>query len=69
MNTEIIVSKGSFYERDGKIYVQASIDGKTYKRSTKKVANDLNKRWAKKTNPSEYIMQLLGKKQTEKKRI
>lgn len=67
MNTEIIVSKGSFYERDGKIYVQASIDGKTYKRSTKKVANDLNKRWAKKTNPSEYIMQLLGKKTNREK--
>lgn len=67
MNTEIMVSKGSFYERDGKIYVQASIDGKTYKRSTKKVANSLNKRWANKTDPSTYIMKLMGIKTNREK--
>ena len=42
MNENLSCSEGSFYIRNERIYVQASINGKTYKKSIGKKATPLN---------------------------
>lgn len=53
-------SEGTFYERSGFFYVQASINGKTYKKSTGKRVNPINSTWIKRQNPRELLIKLLG---------
>lgn len=71
MDTKLYCSEGSFYERDGRIYVQGSVNGKTFKKSTGKKATPINKKWFQKQNPQQVLLQLLGidKNKEEKKVI
>lgn len=70
MQTNLYCSEGSFYERDGRIYVQGSVNGKTFKKSTGKKATPINKKWFQKQNPQEVLLQLLGiNENKEKKKI
>lgn len=70
MNTKLYCSEGSFYERDGRMYVQGSVNGKTYKKSTGKKATPINKKWFQKQNPQQVLLQLLGiNKNKEEKKV
>lgn len=60
MNENLSCSEGSFYIRNERIYVQASINGKTYKKSIGKKATPLNKKWIQKQNPQQVLLKLLG---------
>ena len=66
MNKNINCSDGSFYERDGWIYVQATINGQTIKKSTRKKVNSINKAWMKKQNPSDVLLNILGVEREKK---
>ncbi len=66
MNKNINCSDGSFYERDGWIYVQATINGQTIKKSTRKKVNSINKAWMKKQNPSDVLLNILGMEREKK---
>lgn len=59
MNENINCSDGSFYARDGRIYVQATINGRTIKKSTGKKVNSINKAWTKRQNPSDVLLNIL----------
>lgn len=54
---------GTYYIRDNRIYIQATIDGKNYKKSLNKEANPLNLKWIQKQN----IYQLMTEKVCIKK--
>ncbi len=70
MDTKLYCSEGSFYERDGRIYVQGSVNGKTFKKSTGKKATPINKKWFQKQNPQQVLLQLLGiNKNKEEKKV
>lgn len=60
MNENLSCSEGSFYIRNERIYVQASVNGKTYKKSIGKKATPLNKKWIQKQNPQQVLLKLLG---------
>ena len=60
MNESLSCSEGSFYIRNERIYVQASVNGKTYKKSIGKKATPLNKKWIQKQNPQQVLLKLLG---------
>ncbi len=66
MNENINCSDGSFYERDGRIYVQATINGRTIKKSTGKKVNSINKAWMKRQNPSDVLLNILGVEREKK---
>lgn len=66
MNENINCSDGSFYERDGRIYVQATINGRTIKKSTGKKVNSINKAWTKRQNPSDVLLNILGVEREKK---
>ncbi|MFW3405642.1 tyrosine-type recombinase/integrase [Aliarcobacter butzleri] len=66
MNENINCSDGSFYERDGRIYVQATINGRTIKKSTRKKVNSINKAWTKRQNPSDVLLNILGVEREKK---
>jgi integrase len=57
---------GSFYVRGGRIYVQATINGKTIKKSTGRKVNSINKAWMKRQNPSEVLLIILGVEKDKK---
>lgn len=61
MINDIITSDGTFYVRKdtNTIYVQGSINGKTYKRSIKKAATALNLKRIKKLDPIEELLRIL----------
>ena len=66
MNENINCSDGSFYARDGRIYVQATINGRTIKKSTGKKVNSINKTWTKRQNPSDVLLNILGVEREKK---
>ena len=66
MNENINCSDGSFYARDGRIYVQATINGRTIKKSTGKKVNSINKAWTKRQNPSDVLLNILGVEREKK---
>lgn len=66
MNESINCSDGSFYERGGRIYVQATVNGRTIKKSTGRKVNSINKTWMKKQNPSDVLLNLLGVEKEKK---
>lgn len=66
MNKELIVTDGSFYERGGRIYVQATVNGKTYKKSTRRKATSINKTWMKSQNPGHVLLNILGVEKDKK---
>ena len=66
MTENIDCSDGSFYERDGRIYVQATINGRTIKKSTGKKVNSINKAWTKRQNPSDVLLNILGVEKEKK---
>lgn len=68
MNESINCSDGSFYERGGRIYVQATVNGRTIKKSTGRKVNSINKTWMKKQNPSDVLLNLLGVEKEKKAR-
>jgi len=55
------MQNGSFYIRDGIIYVQCMVNGKRLKRSTKKPANSINLKWIKK-NYREVLQNFIDNK-------
>lgn len=61
-------SDGSFYERGGRIYVQATVNGRTIKKSTGRKVNSINKTWMKRQNPSDVLLNLLGVEKEKKAR-
>lgn len=70
MDTKLYCSEGSFYVRDGRMYVQGSVNGKSYKKSTGKKATPINKKWFQKQNPQQVLLQLLGiNKNKEEKKV
>lgn len=70
MDTNLLCSEGSFYVRDGRMYVQGSVNGKNYKKSTGKKATPVNKKWFQKQDPQKVLLQLLGvNKNKEEKKI
>ena len=66
MTENIDCSDGSFYERGGRIYVQATVNGKTIKKSTGKKVDSINKAWMKRQNPSEVLLNILGVEKEKK---
>jgi integrase len=66
VNENINCSDGSFYARDGRIYVQATINGRTIKKSTGKKVNSINKAWTKRQNPSDVLLNILGVEREKK---
>lgn len=60
MNENIDCTDGSFYERGSRIYVQATINGRTIKKSTGKKVDSINKAWIKKQNPSDVLLNIIG---------
>lgn len=58
-------TNGSFYIRkeSNTIYVQATINGITYKKSTGKKVTPLNKKWIEKQDPLKVIMNILNIKE------
>mgnify|MGYP000007435059 FL=1 len=66
MTENIDCSDGSFYERGGRIYVQATVNGKTIKKSTRRKVNSINKAWMKRQNPSEVLLIILGVEKDKK---
>lgn len=70
MNTDLYCSEGSFYVRNGRMYVQGSVNGKSYKKSTGKKATPINKKWFQKQDPQQVLLQLLGvNKNKEEKKV
>lgn len=61
----MIYNKSGVSVRNGIIYVQGSIDGIFYRKSTKKKATKANLLWVKK-NAESVLLQLIDKKDTEK---
>lgn len=61
-------TEGSFYERGNWIYVQATINGKTYKKSIGKKANPINKAWVKRQDPVRVLLNILGVEKEKKAR-
>lgn len=53
-------SEGSFYFRNGRIYVQGTVDGKLERKSIGKKATPLNKKWLAKQDPIEILLNILG---------
>ena len=66
MNENIDCSDGSFYQRGGRIYVQATVNGKTIKKSTGKKVDSINKAWMKRQNPSQVLLNILGVEKEKK---
>ena len=66
MNENIDCTDGSFYERGGRIYVQATINGRTIKKSTGKKVDSINKAWIKKQNPSDVLLNIIGVEKEKK---
>ena len=66
MNENIDCSDGSFYQRGGRIYVQATVNGKTIKKSTGKKVDSINKTWMKRQNPSQVLLKILGVEKEKK---
>ena len=68
MYGELIITDGSFYERGSRIYVQATVNGKTIKKSTGKKINPINKAWIKRQNPNQVLLNILGVEKEKKAR-
>ena len=66
MNENIDCTDGSFYERGGRIYVQATINGRTIKKSTRKKVDSINKAWMKRQNPSDVLLNIIGVEKEKK---
>lgn len=66
MNENIDCTDGSFYERGGRIYVQATINGRTIKKSTGKKVDSINKAWMKRQNPSDVLLNIIGVEKEKK---
>ena len=66
MNENIDCSDGSFYQRGGRIYVQATVNGKTIKKSTGKKVDSISKAWMKRQNPSQVLLKILGVEKEKK---
>jgi integrase len=56
---------GTFKVRDGKIYVHGTINGKFYRKSTKKEANEKNLKWASRQSPLKILAEILGISETQ----
>ncbi|WP_418186543.1 hypothetical protein [Aliarcobacter lanthieri] len=59
MDEEIRCTDGSFYEKGGRIYVQATVNGRTIKKSTGRKVYPINKAWMKRQNPSDVLLNIL----------
>jgi integrase len=68
VDESIMCTEGSFYERGNWIYVQATINGKTYKKSIGKKANPINKAWVKRQDPVRVLLNILGVEKEKKAR-
>jgi integrase len=67
MSKTLTFSDGSFFERNERLYVQGTINGKRYKKSINKKATSLNKKWIKKQDPIEVLLKILGIDKHEEK--